>query len=221
MTMATKRTTEKTPPRRAEKASSKKRIGSAAPGRAAAADATILQHLGAEEARRVLLELVGRHPDLSSEVTDLVEKMLGTTSFEWVADDVLEEIVNLEVFDMSNRSGGQPWGYVDPSEAAEEMVREVIEPFIDRIASCAAMGFHDAALELCRGVLLGLYRAERCDASDIVAWMGGGLSVLAQAAIDALRPVRRRKDAVTPRPLPEELARFAKEHLPEWGWLQR
>ena len=120
---------------------------------------------------QVLLASSPAHPDLESEVADLIEEVLGRMSFEHVADDVLEEIANLEISDMSSRSGRQPFGFVGPEEAAGDMLEEVIAPFVDRIERCAAMGLHEAALELCRGVLLGLYRAELCDATEVVAWI--------------------------------------------------
>lgn len=139
-------------------------------------DARILSYLGPEDGKQVLLALVGRHPDLASEVAELVEEVLGKMSLERVAADVLEGIANLEILDMGKRSGRQPFGYVGPGEAAGKMVEEVIEPFVDRIERCAAMGLHEAALEVCRGVLLGLYRAERCDQSEVVAWIANGLA---------------------------------------------
>lgn len=182
----------------------------------------ILSYLAAEDGKQVLLALVARRPDLASEVTALVAEVLGRLSFERVADDVLEGIANLDIFDMGKRSGRQPFGYVGAGEAAGGMVEEVIEPFVDRIERCAAMGLHDAALEVCRGVLLGLYRAERCDQTEVVAWMPDGFSEVAEAPIAALGRNRVRKAGGGGRtPVPKDLAQFAKEKLPEWKWLQR
>lgn len=181
----------------------------------------VLSYLSAEDGKQVLLALVARHPDLASEVTGLVEEVLGRLSFERVADDVLEGIANLEISDLGSRSGRQ-LGYVDPGEAAGEMVDEVIEPFVDRIERCAAMGLHEAALEVCRGVLLGLYRAERCDQTEVAAWMPDGFSEFADAPIAALGRNRVRKAGGGGRaPVPKGLAEFAHENLPEWKWLQR
>ncbi len=216
--MATKRT-RKSAAGSAPSPSSKKRARSAA-GQDKK-DARILSYLGAEDGKQVLLALVAGHPDLASEVTELVEEVLGRMSLERVADDVLEGIANLEILDMGKRSGRQPFGYVGPGEAAGEMVEEVIEPFVDRIERCVAMGFHEAALELCRGVLLGLYRAERCDATEVGAWIPDGFSEFADAPIAAFRRPRGRSARGGRSPVPKDLARFANEHLPEWKWLQR
>ncbi len=181
----------------------------------------MLGYLGAEDGKRVLLALVARHPELVADVVELIEEVLGSTSFEHVADTVLEGIANLELVDMGKRSGRPPLGLVGPGEAAGEMVAEVIEPFLDRIERCAAMGLHEAALEVCRGVLLGLYRAERCDQSEVVAWIAGGLSEFADAPIAALDEPRGRRAGSGRSPVPKGLAQFAKAHLPEWTWLHR
>jgi hypothetical protein len=184
-------------------------------------DPRILDHLSDEDGRQVLLALVARHPELLSEVAELVEGLLGQVAFEQVADDILEGVANLEIFDMNRFSGRQPFGYVGPAEAAAEMVQEVIGPYVDRIGRCAAIGLHEAALELCRGVLLGLYRGERCDQTDVVAWIPDGLSEFADGPIAALAGDRARRDRDGRIRVPKDIARFAKEQLPDWDWLHR
>ncbi len=217
--MATKRT-RKSAAGSAPTQASSKRARSRARGHDEK-EARRLGYLGAEDGKQVLIALVARHPELVSEVAELVEEVLGSMSFERVADAVLEGIANLEILDMGKRSGRQPFGYVGPGEAAGAMIEEVIEPFVDRIERCAAMGLHEAALEVCRGVLLGLYRAERCDQSEVVAWIPDGLSELTDTPIGALGRSRGRRAGSGRSPVPKDLAQFAEELLPEWTWLHR
>jgi hypothetical protein len=53
-------------------------------------DPRSLNHLVAEDGRPVLLALVARHPELGSEVADLVDEVLGRMSSGRVADDMIE-----------------------------------------------------------------------------------------------------------------------------------
>lgn len=54
-------------------------------------------------------------------------------------------------------------GYVDPSEAAWELLGAAVEPFLVRLRQLAKIGLHAAAIELGAGILLGLVEAKGDD----------------------------------------------------------
>lgn len=184
-------------------------------------ESKILANLGADDGKAALLSFAARHPECVAEIEKIVQETIGRTSFEDVADEVVAEIELLDVSEIGTHSGARSWGYVDPSEAATEMVEEAIAPFVADVRCHAEMGLHEAALEACRGVLLGLYRAERDKVTAVLEWTPDSIGEIAHAAIQALAAQRRK-----PRPsgrirVPRELEEFAREHLQKWEWLQR
>lgn len=83
------------------------------------------------------------------------------------------------------------------------------------------MGLRAAALEACRGVLLGLYRAERDRVTELLDWIPDSLGEIACAPIHALATRQRKPGPYGGTRVPRELKEFAREHLPKWEWLQR
>jgi hypothetical protein len=60
---------------------------------------------------------------------------------------------------LNGRAGYRPGvGYVDPSEAADEILDEALQPFLDDLRRRARLGLQPAAADLAVGILLGLYR---------------------------------------------------------------
>jgi hypothetical protein len=101
------------------------------------------------------------------------------------------------------------------------MVEEAIAPFVAAVQRHAEMGLHEAALEACRGVLLGLYRAERDKVTELLDWIPDSIGEIAHAPIHALAAQRRKSGPSGRIRVPRELQEFAREHLQEWEWLQR
>lgn len=181
----------------------------------------ILANLGAEDGKAALISFAARHPECVAEIEEIVQESVGRTSFEDVADEVVAEIELLEASEIGTHSGPRPWGYIDPSEGATEMVEEAIAPFVATVQRHAEMGLHEAALEGCRGVLLGLYRAERDKVTELLDWIPDSLGEIAHAPIHALATQRRNRGPGGRTRVPRELREFVREHLPKWEWLQR
>ena len=51
------------------------------------------------------------------------------------------------------------WGYTDPTDAAQEILHEAIDPIIDEMQRHLELGHGREALETCKGLVLGLYDA--------------------------------------------------------------
>lgn len=88
-----------------------------------------------------------------------------------VADAVASALLGLDIMELNARSGYRPGhGYVHESEAAQEILDEVLEPYLRNLERRAALGV-TAAAELAVGMLLGLYRCRN----------GGGETLLEYA----------------------------------------
>jgi hypothetical protein len=71
---------------------------------------------------------------------------------------------------MRARAGRHAWGYVEPTEAAWELLNEAAEPFLAEMKRLVDLGLAAEALSCCRGVVRALHRVCR-DPGDQVLGM--------------------------------------------------
>lgn len=94
----------------------------------------VLDKLDAAESASVLKALVDHHPELRLEAESLAGEVLGEVSSLSVADDVENAVLQFDYDDLNSRAGGHSWGYVEPTEAAWELLEEALEPFVTEIS---------------------------------------------------------------------------------------
>jgi hypothetical protein len=126
----------------------------------------LLDRLKPGEAATALRRLLRAHPDLSSEADEIARSLLRQLEYGDVAAKIEDEIRALDYEDLNVRAGGHKWGCVEPSEAAWEILEETVEPVLDDMKRYIELGLEAEALEICKGMVLGLYRlSERCHQS--------------------------------------------------------
>ena len=84
----------------------------------------LLDRLKPDEAATVFRRLLKAHPDLSSEADEIARSLLRQVEYEDVAAEIEDEIRALDYEDLNARAGGHEWGYIEPSEAAWEILRK-------------------------------------------------------------------------------------------------
>jgi len=122
------------------------------------------------EAATVLRRLLKAHPDLSSEADEIARSLLQQLEYEDVASEIEDEIRALDYEDLNARAGSHEWGYVEPSEAAWEILEETVEPVLDDMKRHIELGLEAEALEICKGMVLGLYRLSEREGGDVLGW---------------------------------------------------
>lgn len=178
---------------------------------------SVLDRLKPEEAQAVLQRLLAAHRGLRAETRQIAKSLLSEVSFKSVADEVEQAVRALDLDDLGSRAGEHSWGYTSPTEAAWELLEESVEPFIEDMKRQFALGLDAEALEICKGLALGLYRVcdERGDeflewASDFPAETAAYALGIWRAGGDRNRPKRgRRKQRVFDWD-------FVEEFVPEW-----
>ena len=178
----------------------------AAVRRASALDALTLQ-----ERAGLLEELLAARPELREQAEAMARGRLVNEDRAGVADDVESALRCCDIDELSSRAGYHPGrGYVDPSEAAYEILDETLQPFLDDLTRRGELGMTAAAVELAVGILCGLY-----------ACRAPGSESLLEYAADY--PVERAADVF------ERCAKLKVELpvddlgqlIPEWGRLLR
>ena len=130
----------------------------------------ILERLKPEEAAAVLRRLLEVHPDLASEAEEIARSLLHEVEYEGIAAQIEDEIRSLDYDDLNARAGSHEWGYTEPSEAAEEILEETVEPFLEDMKRHLELGLEAEALEICKGLVLGCYRLSQQEGGDVLGW---------------------------------------------------
>jgi len=118
---------------------------------------------------------------------------LADTEQEAVAEEVEWELRSLSSDELNGRAGRQRWGYVDPSEAAWELLDETVGAHDREVERLIALGMIGPAVDTALGVIAGLYCCRGCDDGErLLSWApdfplehaGGVVGDLARAGIE-------------------------------------
>lgn len=128
----------------------------------------LVGHLEDRECGEVLAQLLERHPDLRGETNVIAETLLGDVFAEVTSKQVAKQVRGLGVDRLWGRSGRKPWGYVEPSEAAWELLEQSVESVQNDMKRRMRAGMESAAELLCQGIVVGLYRVEKSGGGEVV-----------------------------------------------------
>ncbi|MGH9451984.1 MAG: hypothetical protein ACRD11_15850 [Terriglobia bacterium] len=129
-----------------------------------------VERLKPDEAAIILRRLLEVHPDLSSEAEQMARSLLHQVEYEDIAVEIEDEIRALDYDALNARAGRHEWGYIEPSEAAEEILEETVDPFREDMKRHLELGLEAEALEICKGLVLGCYRLSEREGGDVLGW---------------------------------------------------
>jgi len=130
-----------------------------------------ISKLDTDEARRVLVTLIKENSSCIKKAYDIAIKIAAAVDVNEIMDDVFGALDNLDMDDLSSRSGRTRYGYVEPSDAAWELFEEKIQPFIDEIMRNYKRELPDVAKAYCIGIVKGLKCYEKSSSSDLADWL--------------------------------------------------
>ena len=132
--------------------------------------ANLLPRLTAGETAAVFQILLQKHPDLTSEAEAIATEVVASISAEDIAEDVCSSVTSLDLDDLNGRAGKHSWGYVEPTEAAEELLQEAVADYFEDMKRKIDLGLERAAEVVCTGIVLGLLRATREKSEVVLEW---------------------------------------------------
>ena len=151
-----------------------------------------LQNLKDGEAAGLFRTLLAKHPELSAEADALAASAIGDVAMEDIAQEMEDAARALDIDDLTSRAGAHSDGYVEPTEAAWDLIEEAVMPFIEDIQRRLDSDQLEAALATCGGIVLGLYRV-RHDANDgCLGWAPDAPAEMAGEAVCTLRRALRK-----------------------------
>jgi len=145
----------------------------------------IIDHLSPTDALSILRTLADSDEGLARRIAEIATAHLSEVDPEDVAAVLYDELDALEVEEVWDRAGRTRYGYVEPGEAADEMIEDVLEPFLEELTKYQKLGINTEVNKMCMGLLLGLYRFKRESTSEFKDWAPDAPSVFAEAVVEA------------------------------------
>jgi len=179
------------------------------------APSDVLARLTHSESVAVLQTLLERHKNLRPEAETIATELVASPSVDDIAEDVLDAVTSLDIDDLNNRAGPSQYGYIEPSEAAYELLEESVEDFLSDMKRRMQLGLTDAAVAICCGLVKGLNKA-KCADSDVLNWEPDFPEEEAgQAVTEFMKSCpKENRQAVLSR-----LIAILSEHVPAWSEL--
>lgn len=127
-----------------------------------------LAELDSAEKGAVLDELLRSQPALRTAAERIAREQLANAEHEAVAEEVESGLRSLSSDELNGRAGRQRWGYVEPTEAAWELLEETAGSYEREVERLLALGMIGSAVETALGLIAGLYRCDGCEDSDLL-----------------------------------------------------
>jgi hypothetical protein len=131
---------------------------------------SVLGKMAPYELATVLQALLKRHPELKAEAEAAAIGMVSALSVEDIAAKVFDAVTSLGLESLHGRAGNQPWGYVEPADAAWELLEEPVEDIIADMKRYMDLGLKTAAETICCGIVAGLHKAESVGSNGLLGW---------------------------------------------------
>jgi hypothetical protein len=173
----------------------------------------MLDHLGPGECAQVLRELLKRHKDLRGEANEIAERLIDDVCVEAVAEDVSYLVGSVGIEELDSRAGKQSCGYVEPVEAAWELLEESIEHVQLDMKRRVEAGMRPAAEKMCQGIVLGLHQVDGTNSDGALEWAP---DFPAEAAATSLSLLRELYSQSQRRAAGQRVVRGVEEEADSW-----
>lgn len=126
--------------------------------------------LSGQDALTLLKILAHRDENLAAQIVEIAGQMLHKVDPDQVAAAVVADLESLEAEEVWARAGRTRHGYVDTSEAADAMMAEALQPYLDELQKYQRLGLNVPARRQCMGLILGLYEFEALSTTPFKEW---------------------------------------------------
>ena len=130
----------------------------------------ILDRLAGEEANAVLRQLLETHSELRPEAERIARGLISSQSVEDIAAEVTEALMGVDLDALNGRAGKHAWGYVEPGEAAMELLEEAIEDRVEDMRRHVDVDLVASAQTICAGIVVGLYACRKTNSDGALGW---------------------------------------------------
>ncbi len=171
----------------------------------------IINQLSPAEALAVLKELAREDAEIAARAAEVARAHLRDVYLEEIAFILYDELTLLKPEEVWDRAGSTRHGYVDPTDAAYEMIEDVLDPYLEDLQKYQELGMSDEANQICMGLLLGFFRFDHESDAEFKDWSPDAMSVFPDTVVEAWR------DGDPSRADVKMVQTFIDEQLRGWG----
>lgn len=107
-------------------------------------------------------------PRVATDAERIARELLADTSIETVAEEVEWGLRAREADELQGRAGRQRYGYVEPTEAAWEILGEALDPYLKDVERLLRLRMRNAAQDTALGIVAGLYRCRDVEDPELL-----------------------------------------------------
>lgn len=78
--------------------------------------------------------------------------------------------MNLDLDDLHDRAGSHSWGYVEPAQAAQDLLEEAVEDMLVDMKRRMELGLEAASEAICADIVVGLSHADVEKSESVLQW---------------------------------------------------
>lgn len=171
----------------------------------------IIAQLSPDDALSILQRLANSDEDLARRIAEMAMAQLSQVDPEEVAEGLYDELNALVVEEVWDRAGKTRHGYIEPGEAADQMIEEVLEPYLVELSKYQKLDLNTQANKMCMGLLLGFYQFEHESTSEFKNWAVDAPIIFAETVVDTW------KTGTPGRADVKAVRAFIEEELGGWG----
>lgn len=119
-----------------------------------------LSQLREVEKSAVLDEIVADEASIRELAEAAARRRLAHVDEAAVAEEILDRVGSIPHDELAAHTGRTRYGYVQPTDAAWEILEREIEPWLDDLRRRVAVGLPDSVRRLAIGIIDGLHRLE-------------------------------------------------------------
>jgi hypothetical protein len=170
-----------------------------------------LESITGTDALAILKVLAARNENLAQEIDAVAKELFSHVEIDEMAANVQMELESLHVEDIWDRAGAKRNGYVDPGDAAWEVIEEALKPFRDEVDKYKQLSMLQEAHLACQGILKGIYDFHKTSSTEYKQWA-------VDAPADYFRVVLADWKKLFPgRPSFPRMTAFLQNHCPDWA----
>ncbi len=171
-----------------------------------------IDRLSVSEARSILKALAREDRQLAIRIREMALSCLADVDAEEIAAAVCAELDVLEVEEVWDRAGpSHRHGYLDPTEAADQMMQEVLTPFLFELEKYQQLGMNLQANQVCMGLLLGLHAFEHESGNKFKEWAPDATSDWADEVVSTWKKGRPGRSDM------QQIKAFIDQEMPDWS----
>lgn len=130
----------------------------------------VLDRLTFEESATVLRLLLEQHVELGDAAEEIATCLVSAPSVDAVAEDIVAAICSIDIENFYGSTGKKSWGYVEPGEAALQLLEKAVGGFLEDMKRRVDLGLIAAASSICMGIVIGLHETEGIKSNELLQW---------------------------------------------------